>query len=148
MQLQKFLFRLAALCALLSATEIAQAASLEVYVTNVRPTKTVYVSVYKDAQTWAEGREPVVTRVIAARGPTQTIRIDGLVPGRYAVRVHQDPNGGDGSGFAEPPSFALARDGLSGNGSRYGIPHFDRAAVNVGAEGARSTIHLFTASHF
>lgn len=146
MQSHKALFLIAALGILPAMVGVANAASLDVYVTNVRPTKTMSVSVYKDAQTWAEERDPIATRVVAARGLTQTVRIDGLPAGRYAVRVHQDPN--SGGGLAEPPSFALTRDGTSGNRNIYGVPHFDQAAVDVGTQGARSTIHLFVSSHF
>lgn len=125
----------------------ADAASLEVYVSNLRPTKTVQVSVFKDAQTWAKGREPVAQRVVLARDITQTIRIDNLPPGRYAVRVHQDPN--HLGSVIEPPSFALERNGSSGNRmSHNGVPQFERAALEVGAGGARSSIRLVAASHY
>lgn len=141
----RILLRYAVLCASLTIAEVAQAASLDVHITHLRPTETVRVTVFRDAETWAEKREPVATRVVAAHGVTQTVRIDDLPPGRYAVRVHQNPNPG---GMPEPPSFALARDGSSGNHERNGVAPFDRVAVNVGADGARLSIHLFTSRRF
>lgn len=143
MHARKPLFLISALCLWPAWAGIAQAASLDVHLTHLRPTETVRVSVYRDARTWAEEREPVASRVVAARAVSQTVRITDLPPGRYAVRVRQDPNPG---GLYEPPSFALARQGSSRNQGRYGVPGFDSAAVNVGADGARLSIHLFVSS--
>ena len=142
----KILLRCAALCASLTTAEIAHAASLDVHITNLRPTETVHVTVFKDALTWAEKREPVATRVVAARDVSQTVRIDDLPPGRYAVRVHQDPNPG---GICEPPSFAVARHGSSRSISSFGMPaSFDRAAIEIGDDGADVSIRLFKSSRF
>lgn len=139
MQVQTFLLRLAVLCTLPMAAQAANAASLDVQVTHLRPTKTVRVSVYADAKSWARGREPVISRVFEARDISQVLRIDGLAPGRYAIRVDQGPNRGP----AEVPSFAFERHGSSGNFGRYGSASFERAAVDVGADGASVSVHLF-----
>lgn len=134
----KMLLHGATLCAALAATT-ATAAPLDVYITNVRPTKTVQVSVFKDADSWARQEQPLITHVVAARGTAQTVRIEGLSPGRYAVRVRQEPNH---IGFAEPLSFGFARSGASGNASRYGVGDFERSAVELGAAGARVFVRL------
>lgn len=139
MRMQESWLALAGLGALLAAAAVADAASLDVYVTHLRPTQTVRVSVYADAASWARGRGPVASRVFAARAIAQTLRIDGLAPGRYAVRVEQGPNRGP----VEVPSFAFERNGTSGNGGRCGLPPFERAAVNVGTDGARVPVHMF-----
>src|SRR5437667_2901981 len=100
MQHQKIVTRLIACCALLAGAA-ANAASLDIDVSHLRPTKTVRVSVFADATSWAHGGAPVMSRVFDARDISQTLHIDGLAPGRYAVRVDQGPN----SSAAEIPSF-------------------------------------------
>jgi uncharacterized protein (DUF2141 family) len=122
----------------------AQAASLDVHITHLRPTKTVRVSVYNSAETWRKQEAPVATREVAARDVSQTVRIDDLPPGRYAVRVEQTPN----HSSIEPISFAQTRLGTSGNKASHGLVTFDRAAVPVGADGARVRVHLFTSSRY
>jgi uncharacterized protein (DUF2141 family) len=138
MQLQTTTPRLIACCALLAGT-VANAASLDIDVTHLRPTKTVRVSVFADAKSWARGGTPIMSRVFDARDVSQTLHIDGLAPGRYAVRVDQEPN----SSAAEVPSFRFERHGSSGNAARYGSGSFERAAVNVRNEGARVSVHMF-----
>lgn len=140
MQIQtRVLRQLLAGTVLLAATQ-AGAAALDVRLTNLRPTETVRVSVYADAQSWRKRHAPVAERTVAAHDVVQTVRIDGLPPGRYAVRVHQDPNPG---GLSEPASFAIARHGWSRNSARFNTPDFERAAVEVGAEDLTLGIHMF-----
>lgn len=129
----------------LTVADGTAAASLDVHITNLRPTQIVQVSVFKDAGSWASQYEPVSTTVVAARGTSQTVRIAGLPPGRYAVHARQDRSD---TGFAEPLAAGFARSGSSGNPNRYGAVDFERAAVAVGAAGARVSIHLWTSSAF
>lgn len=143
MPTSKILRHVLATGALLSCAT-SWAAALDVHITHLRPTQQVRVAVYPDAESWEQDR-PVATRVVAARGTAQTVRIEGLAPGRYAVRVHQAPNDG---GLAEPASFAVARRGSSNNKSAHGVPDFERAAVVVGPAGARVPVHLFISSRF
>src|SRR5436309_774330 len=109
----------------------ANAASLDVQVTNLRPTTTVRVSIFNNAQSWVQGRKPVMVGEFAARQLSQTFHLDGLAPGRYAIRVDQQANPG---GICEPPTFAVERHGHSGGESHVGAPTFERAAVEVGTE--------------
>jgi uncharacterized protein (DUF2141 family) len=126
-----------ALLALLAQT--SSAASLDVEVTHLRPTRTVTVSVFKDASSWMRGANPVATREFKALGARQILHLDGLLPGRYAVRVDQQPN--DSS--LEMPNFSLERHGYSGEAANDLRPTFERAAIAVGEGGAKVPVHLF-----
>lgn len=121
----------------------AQAAALEVRLTNLRPTEWVQVSVYADEESWNRQRAPVAQRKVPAHDVIQTVRIDGLPPGRYAVRVRQDPNDG---GVVEPASFAFSRRGWSRNSARQDRPIFERAAIEMGTEDRQLGIHMFVDS--
>jgi len=134
---------LAALAITLSSCDLASAASLDVEVTHLRPTRAVTVMVFCDAAAWTGSAAPVLMRQFAARDTTQTLRVDGLPQGRCAVRVEQAPN----DSAVELPSFALERHGYSGNGSRDRRPTFQRAAIQLGEKSARTTVHLFTGEH-
>jgi uncharacterized protein (DUF2141 family) len=138
MQSRKHWLHVLTLCVLPFSAQ-ASAASLDIQVTHLRPTRTVTVRVFKDEESWARGVAPVSVQEFKAVQPSQTLHIDGLPPGRYAVRVDQEPN----SSSLEMPNFSLDRHGFSGNGSAGRRPSFDRAAVDVGADGARLPVHLF-----
>jgi uncharacterized protein (DUF2141 family) len=131
-------FATIALLAPIASCDLAAAASLDVEVSHLRPTTTVTVAVYPDAESW-NGGAPLATRQFRAREPRQTLRIDGLPPGRYAVKVRQEPN----PSSVELPSFSVERHGHSGRATSERRPSFERAAVEVGAEGARIPVHMF-----
>lgn len=131
---------IAALVAQIASCNLAAAAALDVDVTHLRPTRTVTVLVFCDAESWSDATTPIAMRQFAARGTTQTLRIDGLPPGRCAVHVEQATN----DSAIELPDFSHERHGYSGNASRDRRPSFERAAVRVGADGARVPVHLFT----
>jgi len=132
----------AILISLATSCNLASAASLDVDVTHLRPTRTVTVRVYKDAESWSRADSPVASAEFKAVETRQTLRIDNLPPGRYAVRVDQEPN----SSSLEMPNFSLERHGYSGNDSR-NRPVFERAAIEVGEGGAKIPVHLFVGEH-
>lgn len=132
---------MAATCACLVAADAAQAASLAVNLQHLRPAGTVRVQVFADSRSWASGRYPIASRVVAARDVSQAVVIDGLAPGRYAVRADQDA-----IDFENVPLLALPRRGVSRNnafcnGRR---PAFERSAVAVGSSASTVSIHMFT----
>ncbi|MFA5941373.1 MAG: DUF2141 domain-containing protein [Sinimarinibacterium sp.] len=145
MQRLTILVLVAATCAWLVAADVAQAASLEVNLEHLRPAGTVRVQVFADAQSWASGRQPIASRIVAARGVSQVVSIDGLAPGRYAVRADQDA-----IDFEQVPLLALARRGVSGNNAfcnRRG-PAFERTSVAVGSGASNYSIHMFICNNF
>jgi uncharacterized protein (DUF2141 family) len=131
----------AAAAGLITSCNLARAAVLDVQVTHLRPTRTVTVSVFRDASSWAQGEAPVLTREFKALAPTQILHLEGLPAGRYAVRVDQQRN----SSSLEMPNFSLERHGYSGSATSWMRPTFERAAIEVGEAGAQLTVHLFTA---
>lgn len=142
MQILKWI-SLAALAIAATSCDLAVAAALDVEVTHLRPTRMVAITVFCDAGSWTGGAVPIAMQEFRARDTTQTLRIDGLPPGRCAVHVQQAPN----DSAVELPSFALERHGYSGNASRDRRPSFERAAIELGKEPARTTVHLFTSEH-
>ena len=82
---------LAALAIAATSCDLASAAALDVEVTHLRPTRTVAVMVFCDAGSWT-GTVPIAMQEFRARDTTQTLRIEGLPPGRCAVHVRQAPN--------------------------------------------------------
>ena len=142
MQILKWI-SLAAFAIAVTSCNLAAAAALDVEVTHLRPTRTAAVMVFCDAGSWTGGAVPIAMLEFRARNTTQTLRIEGLPPGRCAVHVQQAPN----DSAVELPSFALERHGYSGNGSRDRRPSFARASIEVGNKSAHTTVHLFTSEH-
>jgi uncharacterized protein (DUF2141 family) len=105
----------------LGGTGLARAGTLDVELSNLRPAGQVRVEVYADAGSWQRGR-PLASQLVTVREVRQTVRFDGLAPGRYAVRARQEL----ATGIVPP--LALPRSGSSGNGSH---ASFAAAAVEV-----------------
>lgn len=118
------------------------AAALELQLSNLRPSGEVRVEVFADAAAWKRGRHPIASQRFAARTVRQTLRLDGLAPGRYALRVVQEA---DPSGLIHgPASFAFPRRGYSRVRQRSGgRPSFEQAAVALDAAQAAVPIRVY-----
>lgn len=136
---------MAATCAWLVAADVAQAASLAVNLQHLRPAGTVRVQVFADSRSWAAGRQPIASRIVAARGVSLVVSVDGLAPGRYAVRADQAA-----IDFEHLPLLALARRGVSRNHAfcNRRRPAFERSAVAAGSGASTVSIHMFTCNDF
>ncbi|MGH8460195.1 MAG: DUF2141 domain-containing protein [Stenotrophobium sp.] len=132
-----------AICISALTAGAAQAGALDVHLNHLRPGGTLRLSVYADAQDWAAQRRPLLSRVIAVHGFSQTVLIDGLKPGRYALRAEQDA---DWHQLA--PELAFARSGTSGYVSANGLPSFERAAVTVEDGDPEVSMRLFISDRF
>ncbi|MGH8505323.1 MAG: DUF2141 domain-containing protein [Stenotrophobium sp.] len=117
----------AVLCISALAASAAHAGSLDVHLSHLRPCGTLRLSVYANVKDWKAGR-PQFTRVVAVKGFSQTVLIDNLKPGRYALRAEQDADW-----YQLAPALAFARRGYSGDASANGFPSFEQAAVTVDA---------------
>jgi uncharacterized protein (DUF2141 family) len=132
-----------AICISALTVGIAQAGTLEVHLSHLRPNGTLRLSVYDNAQEWKAGHQALLTRVVVVNGFSQNVRIDGLKPGRYAVRAEQEA---DWHQLA--PSLAFARIGYSDYASANGLPSFEQAAVTVDAGDPVVSLHLYSSSRY
>jgi len=132
-----------ALAALLALPALASAAALDLQLYNLRPDGAVRVEVYDNAERWQRAREPLLTRHFQARGVTQDLRIEGLAPGRYAVRLWQ-ASGSGGLG-RWPRQVVLARHGYSRRplGGRR-PPSFEAAAETLSGAALRLRVRANT----
>ncbi len=128
-----------ALCGLLAAAP-AGAGTLEVCLDHLRPTGSLRVALYRDAASWHQQRGAYAERTLAAPQPSETLRFDGLPPGRYAVSAQQDPSH---EMLLTPMQLALPRHGDSGGGAQLKAS-FERAAISVGEEDPSVRVHLYT----
>lgn len=102
----------------------------------------IAIAVYRDADSFRRSENPVVSRMAARTGPTTTIVIPGLAPGRYAVAAFHDT---DGNGDLTLWPIGLPREayGFSRDArGRFGPPSFADAAFDMPASGSRQAIRL------
>ncbi|MDR3418605.1 MAG: DUF2141 domain-containing protein [Nevskia sp.] len=132
--------RIAALLAL-SLAGFAHAGTLEVQLSNLRPTGQVRVSIFADAQSW-EHNKPLASQLVPARDTRFLVRFSGLAPGHYAVRAEQE----QGGGHELVQRLLLARYGTSGNRSERRTP-FAAAAVEV-IDDPLVDVHMFTEGRY
>lgn len=102
----------------------------------------IAVAVYRDAETFRRGDQPIASRMVARTGPVTSVVIPGLAPGRYAVAAFHDTDG-NGTltlwpiGMPKEP-YGFSRDARG----RLGPPSFDEAAFELPAAGTRQAFSL------
>jgi uncharacterized protein (DUF2141 family) len=119
----------------------ALGAAQELRLANLRPMGLVQVEVYADAASWQRGREPAQRHRLPARDVSQVLKLEGLPPGRYAIRAWQPA-----LAASQPPllpmGLAMPRRGYSRLPLAHRAPpSFDSAAVELG-EGRRLLLRL------
>ncbi len=133
----------AALYGLLAAAPAA-AATLEVHLDHLRPNGSLHVALYRDAASWRQQRDAYAERTLPAPGPSETLRFDGLPPGRYAVSAQQEAIE---EWLPQPLLLTLARHGDSGGGGLLRAA-FERAAISIGDEDPSLRVHLYADSRY
>lgn len=102
----------------------------------------IAVAIYRDAETFRRGDQPIASRMVARTGPVTTVVIPGLTPGRYAVAAFHDT---DGNGTLTLWPIGMPREpyGFSRNArGQLGPPGFDAAAFDLPATGTRQAFTL------
>ncbi len=102
----------------------------------------IAVAVYRDAETFRRGDQPIASRMVARTGAITTVVVPGLTPGRYAVAAFHDT---DGNGTLTLWPIGMPREpyGFSRDArGRMGPPGFDEAAFDLPAAGARQAFSL------
>ena len=74
-----------------AAVAQSRGAALEVRTPGLTAEGSVVVAVFDKEADWKSRDRPVRTQKVAA-GPNSRVRIDGLAPGRYGLRVFHDKN--------------------------------------------------------
>ena len=133
----------ALLIALTPLPVLAQAAApvLTLNFSGIRePQGKVMVAIFDEAG-WAGGA-PVRVGMAEVTGTTATLNVEGLAPGRYAVKSFHDADG-DGRMGTNPFGMPTEQFGFSNDamGDR-GPPAWADAAFEVGADGAVQSITL------
>lgn len=115
--------------------------ALTLRLADAKPQGTVFIAIYADEASW-NGGAPARVAMQPAAAAGGSITIEGLAPGRYAVKLYQDVNGNgkmDNNPFGIPiEPFGFSRDAMGAQGS----PAWADAAFEVGADGAVQTITL------
>lgn len=114
--------------------------ALTLRLAQAKPQGVVFIAIYADEVSWNGGAPARVAMQPVAAG--DSITIEGLAPGRYAVKLYQDVNGNgkmDSNPFGIPiEPFGFSRDAMGAHGS----PAWADAAFEVGGDGAVQTITL------
>ena len=103
---------------------------------------TLAVAIYRDAESFRRSEAPVRTVTVPRTGPTTTVTIRDLPPGRYAVGTFHDT---DGNGRLTTWPIGLPKEayGFSRDArGRVGPPSFDSAAFDLPATGGRQAFTL------
>lgn len=119
----------------------APGGTLSVHFANLKQAKgAILVAVYDEAG-WAAGK-PVRAATVAVTGDAADLRVEGLAPGIYGIKVFHDADG-DGKMGMNPFGMPTEQFGFSNDaiGSR-GSPAWADAAFAVTADGAVQTITL------
>lgn len=132
-----------ALCSLLASVS-ATAGTLEVRLDHLRPNGSLRVALYRDAASWQRRRGAYAERTLSAPQLSETLRFDGLPPGRYAVSAQQDSSH---DLLLTPMQLALPRHGDSGGGTQLQAS-FERAAISIGDDDPSVRVHLYTDSRY
>lgn len=118
----------------------APEAGLTIHLSNVRDTAgTVMIAIYADEAGWRSGTPARMAMVAAAKGE---LRIEGLAPGRYAIKLFNDADGDHQMGknpFGMPTEqYGFSNDAIGNRGPAA----WADAAFEVTAAGAVQTITL------
>ncbi|NML06691.1 DUF2141 domain-containing protein [Sphingomonas sp. G-3-2-10] len=119
----------------------AAAATLTLHFEGIREAKgAVMIAIYKDEASWNGGAPVRVAMLQVAQG--NEVKVEGLAPGRYAVKVFHDADG-DGKLTMNPfgipiEPFGFSRDAVGDRGS----PAWDAAAFEIGAGASVQIITL------
>jgi uncharacterized protein (DUF2141 family) len=103
---------------------------------------TLAVAIYRDAESFRRSEAPVRTVIVPRTGPTTTVTIRDLPPGRYAVGTFHDT---DGNGRLTTWPIGLPREayGFSRDArGQVGPPSFDSAAFDLPVTGGRQAFTL------
>jgi uncharacterized protein (DUF2141 family) len=124
--------RLLSLSLLLAVAASAQAATVDVHVTNVAGGKGSLKVAVCDRERFL--KQCAYTASMPAREGENVIAVPGVPKGTWAVLVYQDENGNgelDRNLIGIPKeNYGFSRDAAS----RFGPPGFDEAAIQVGDE--------------
>lgn len=121
---------------------VAFAGDLVLSLTTREAGGSIAVAVYRDAESFRRSEGPVKTMTVPRTGPTTTVTIRDLPPGRYAVGTFHDT---DGNGRLSTWPVGLPKEayGFSRDArGRFGPPSFDAAAFDLPATGSRQAITL------
>ena len=140
---------LAALGALLGPLAAGHAADgqpavLTVVIEQIRSERgSVHVGVWSDAEGFGKHDRRVAGTSAAVEGPSQTIVIEGLAPGTYALAAYHDENG---NGKFDRTWIGLPDEGLGFSNGAWitilGAPSFDSAAIELRRPSTRAVIAL------
>ena len=119
----------------------AQSADLNIRIGNAPADGRMVIQLYDSPSAFGDFRDPVAETVVDARGPG-SYRVTGVTPGPLAVVVYVDANG---NGRLDRNFIGIPKEELGiSNGYRpKGPPSFDRARIDVGADGAELDIALY-----
>ena len=116
--------------ALLVATGAAQAAKIDVALTDARVATGQFQIALVDADGYDGKARPLAGRMLAPEGETTRLVFDDIAPGRYAVMVTHDENG---NGKLDTNIVGMPTEGygFSNNPRVMRKPTFEEAAFDV-----------------
>ena len=120
----------------------AMAADLTLSLTTRASGGRIAVAVFRDAESMRRNTGAVRTVLVTRTGPTTTVTLEGLPPGRYAVAAFHDA---DGNGRLSTWPIGLPKEayGFSRNArAPFGPPTFEAAAFDLPEGGMRQGIAL------
>ena len=134
---------LACMAAVLSLTAgPAVAADLTLALTTRASGGRIAVAVFRDGESMRRNTGAVRTVLVTRTGPTTTVTLEGLPPGRYAVAAFHDVNG-NGRLSTWPIGLPKEAYGFSRNArAPFGPPTFEAAAFDLPEGGMRQGIAL------
>ncbi len=129
------------LAVLLSSAFAAQAHTLTVTIDQIsEQTGKLHVALYRDEQSYQQGKSAVAAVVKAVSGTTQQLVFPDLADGQYAIKIMHDAND---NGELDRNIMGIPSEGygFSNNAGQFGPASFKDAAFSVAAD-TSLTIHL------
>lgn len=105
------------------------------------PTGAIFVGVYDNEAAFGGGK-PIAGERVEVSGPTASLTVSGLKPGRYAVKVFHDV---DGDGRMNTNAFGIPLEPYAASNNapaNMGPPKWSDAVFDLTAEGAAQDITI------
>jgi len=116
------------LVAALLASPITHAAQLKITVENIRSLQgTLHISIFSDSASYKKDGNAARELTVEVDSSIQTIVVDDLAEGEYAVALIHDKNE---NGMLDTNFIGIPKEGygFSNNGGRFGPPKFSKAS--------------------
>jgi uncharacterized protein (DUF2141 family) len=140
--MQKMSFKSLAFSGLLAASQLSQAANIELTITGIKKVEgTIMLAAYNSAETMGNPDKAWQKRMQKVDKAEISMSFTDVAPGQYAISIFQDLDG-DFRLKTNIVGIPVEPYGFSNNPTLYGAPTFEKVAFTVGEQDQHINISL------